>query len=95
MYLVLSFDRISAQFEFISLLMQSFVTMHFLTFSNYPQIISDISGRVERDAGLGEIIYDLCIIVNVTKSSRRDVKTTTSSDINTNTFSKQHWFRFE
>ena len=70
--------------------------MHFLTFSNYPQIISDKeSGRVERDAGSGEIIYDLCIIVNVTISSRLDVKTTTSSDINTNTFSKQHWFRFE
>ena len=54
---------------FISLLMLSFVTMYFSIFSNYPQIISDKeSGRVERDAGLGKIIYDLCIIVNVTIS---------------------------
>ena len=69
MYLVLSFDRKSAQFVFIRLLMQSFVRMYFLTFTNYPQIISDKeSGRVERDAGLGKIIYDLCIIVNVTIS---------------------------
>ena len=43
--------------------------MYFSTFSNYPQIISDKeSGRVERDAGLGKIIFDWCIIVNVTIS---------------------------
>ena len=43
--------------------------MYFSTFSNYPQIISDKeSGRVERDAGLGKIIFDRCIIVNVTIS---------------------------
>ena len=65
--------------------------MYFSIFSIYPQIISDKeSGRVERDAGLGKIIYDLCIIVNVTISSRLDVKKNTSSNINTNTFSKQH-----
>ena len=41
----------------------------FSTFSNNSTIISDKeSGRVERDAGLGKIIYDLCIIVNFTTS---------------------------